>query len=104
MIFLEAAIDLESGSISTLSGGGLGAVISEPAPGAIASTILVNRMGTEEATLDTLVPLLMGAALPQLAGSIGTFPLPSFLALDLELVDVDRNGDFLSLFLDFSPI
>ena len=33
------------------------------------------------------------------AGSIGSFPLPSFLDLELLLVDVGRAGDFMTLFL-----
>jgi hypothetical protein len=40
--------------------------------------------------------------LPQLGDSLGTFPLPVFLGLELEAVDVDRSGEFMSLFLNFS--
>lgn len=104
VVFVEAAIDLSVGLDLALDAGGLGAVIGAPAPGAISATVLVNRMGTPDVTLDALVPLLVSVALPQLAGSIGSFPLPTFLDLDLQLVDVARSGDFLSLFLDFSPI
>ena len=103
-VFVEAAIDLTVGLDLILDGSALGAIIGTPPPGDISATILVNRMGTPDVTLDALLPLLVSVALPQLAGSIGSFPLPTFLDLDLQLVDVDRSGDFLSLFLDFSSI
>lgn len=104
VIFVEATIDLSVGLDLSLDGGALGAVIGTPPPEDIAATILVNRMGTPEVTLDALLPLLVSVAMPQLAGSIGSFPLPAFLDLELQLVDAARNGDFLTLFLDFSSI
>ncbi len=104
VVFIEAAIDLSVGLDLILNGGALGAVIGTPPPQEIDATVLVNRMGTPDVTLDTLVPLLVSVALPQLAGSIGSFPLPTFLDLDLLLVDAARSGDFMTLFLDFAPI
>ncbi len=104
VVFVEAAIDLSVGLDLSLDGGALGAVIGTPPPEDIGATVLVNRMGTPDVTLDALVPLLVSVAMPQLAGSIGSFPLPSFLDLDLVLVDVGRQGDFMTLFLDFAPL
>ncbi len=104
VVFIEAAIDLSVGLDLSLAGGALGAVIGAPPAEDIGATVLVNRMGTADVTLDALVPLLVSVALPQLAGSIGSFPLPTFLDLDLVLVDADRQGDFMTLFLDFAPL
>ena len=47
--------------------------------------------------------VLLAIALPVVGDSLGTFPLPEFLGLQLSLVDLDRNGEFISLFLDLSP-
>jgi len=41
--------------------------------------------------------------LPDLAGSLAGFPLPDFLGLRLDGVEVSRNGDFLSLFANLEP-
>ena len=54
------------------------------------------------AKIEDLLPLMIDLLLPQLGDSLGTFPLPVFLGLELEAVDVDRSGEFMSLFLNFS--
>ncbi len=100
--FIEVAVDASLGLELTVDPQGLAVDINPPAPGDIDWAILTNRMGTDELTLDALVPLLVQLAVPELAGSLGSFPLPDFLGLQLGLVDVDRNGEFLSLYLDLS--
>ena len=46
---------------------------------------------------------MLPLALPSLADSLGSFPLPTFLGLQLLGVEVERQGQFLSLFLDLVP-
>jgi len=67
-------------------------------------TVLRNPIGGNEVVLQLLVPTLMTGALDALQSSLGTFPLPAFLGLDLQLVDLDRNGEYMSLFLDLQPV
>ena len=38
-----------------------------------------------------------------LASSLGAFPLPSFLDLGLQGVEVSAEGEFMSLFADLVP-
>jgi hypothetical protein len=39
---------------------------------------------------------------PTLASALGSFPLPDFLGLQLDLVDLTRNGEYMSLFFNLS--
>ncbi len=79
-------------------------VLSEPLAGDISVAILVNPIGANEAVLETSVlPPLVSLLLPDLASSLSTFPLPSFLGLQLDGLEVSRNGDFMSLFADLTP-
>ena len=65
-------------------------------------TLLENPLFVNETLLDLLRPQLLAVAIPALGDSLGSFPLPDFVGLQLGLVDVDRNGEFMSLFLDLS--
>ena len=50
-----------------------------------------------------MLPGVLAFALPSLASQLGEFPLPTFLDLHLQGVDVARQGDFLSIFADLVP-
>jgi hypothetical protein len=68
------------------------------------SVVLVdNVFGLTESSVENVVANLLPEALPALAESLGTFPIPSFFGLSLEGVEVGRNGQFMSLFADFEP-
>ena len=53
--------------------------------------------------LQSVVGGLFTLAAPTLSDALEAFPLPSFLGLQLSDVEVGREGEFLSLFLDLSP-
>ena len=46
---------------------------------------------------------VLAFALPSVASDLGEFPLPSFLGIQLQGVEVERQGDFLSIFTDLAP-
>jgi hypothetical protein len=50
--------------------------------------------------VEALLPHIVGSFLPSLAGSLGSFPLPAFLGLSLEVVEVARNGEMLTIYAD----
>ena len=50
--------------------------------------------------VEALLPHIVGSFLPSLAGGLGSFPLPSFLGLSLEVVEVARNGEMLTIYAD----
>jgi hypothetical protein len=100
---LGGVVDVTLGLDATFGGGELSFVLTAPAEEDINVTLLENPLFVPAATLDVLLPALVGLTVPVLADSLGSFPLPDFLGLELTLVEVDRNGEFTSLFFDLSP-
>lgn len=102
-LLLQGVVDAELGLDADFIGGELAFLLSAPQAENISITLLENPFRVSEATLDALLPGLLALAVPTLSDSLGTFPLPDFLGLQLGLVDVDRNGEFMSLFFDLTP-
>jgi len=50
-----------------------------------------------------VLPPLVSLLLPDLAGSLASFPLPGFFGLSLNGVEVSRTGQFLSLYANLVP-
>ena len=71
-------------------------------PNDVTVAITSNLIGTDEATLQSVLPTLLGVALPQLGASLGAFPVPSFLDLELSPVEVSRGGQFMSIFANLT--
>lgn len=61
--------------------------------------VLQNPIGADEATLQAVLPAALGQAIPTLGSAFGAFPLPSFLGLSLQGVEVDRINHFYTMFL-----
>lgn len=75
--------------------------LSAPAAADVEARVRENPLGVNEALLEQfLLPQLVRSLLPDLASGLGAFPLPSFLGLALEGVEVAREGEFLLLFTD----
>jgi cysteine-rich repeat protein len=101
-VALTAAFDANLGMNMSFAPGGLG--VSLVPGGTTTVAILYNPLGVDETNLETnVLPPLVDALLPQLAGSLSSFPLPSFFGLQLDGVQVSKNGDFLSLFANLTP-
>ena len=64
--------------------------------------LVENPLYVDTATLELFLPSLIGVAVPTLGDSLGSFPLPEFLGLQLSLIDVDRVGEYISVFFDMS--
>jgi hypothetical protein len=79
--------------------------LSEPLPTDVSAAITLNNVGADIPTLETAVlPSVIAAVLPSLASNLGEFPLPEFLGLELQGVEVSRSGEFMSLFADLVPV
>jgi hypothetical protein len=104
-VHLRIAVDFRSGlelAFDPATGGlapSLGAVTASE----IGVAILDNPIGTNELVLQLVLPTLIALVLPDLATGLGALPLPAFLGLDLQGVEVGRQGEFMSLFLDLAP-
>ncbi len=99
-IDFRAGLDLTFDDLTGSLVASIGSVVSQD----ITVAILENPVGTNEATLGVVLPVVLALVLPDLGAGIGEFPLPEFLGLQLQGVEVSRNGEFLSLFADLTPV
>ncbi|MCB1688477.1 MAG: hypothetical protein KDI33_08330 [Halioglobus sp.] len=76
--------------------------LAEPDPFNITVKSVENPIGADLSTVEALLPHVVGSFLPALAGGLGSFPLPSFLGLNLEVVEVARNGEMLTIYADLN--
>jgi hypothetical protein len=102
VILARVAVDAIVGMDAVFSSGELTFAITPPTPQDLTFTLLENPLFANEAILNLLIPQLLSLTLADVGDSLGTFPLPDFLGLQLSLVDIDRNGEFISLYLDLN--
>jgi len=95
-VMLDADVGLDLGFDSVQ--GALVFQLAEPDPSFISAKSIENPVGADLATLDALLPFVVGSFLPSLASGLGSFPVPSFLGLELNVLEVDRNGEMLTLY------
>jgi cysteine-rich repeat protein len=101
-VALTAAFDTNVGMNLAFAPGGLGVTLVPG--GTVTVAVLYNPLAVDEANVENnVLPPLVDALLPQLAGSLAGFPLPDFLGLQLNGVEVTANGAFLSLFANLTP-
>lgn len=72
--------------------------LAEPSPFDIKVKSVENPVGADLSSVETLLPFVVGSFLPSLADGLGSFPLPSFLGLGLNVVEVTRNGEMLTIY------
>ncbi len=97
---VEVVVDAQVGLDFAFVAGELAVTIGSVAPGSIHIDIIDNRINTNETVLASVLGFTLDTALPSLADSFGSFPIPSLLGLTTTPVEVSRAGEFISLFLD----
>jgi cysteine-rich repeat protein len=105
-LWLRGALDTRLGmNLAFLpDGSGLSISLSQPALADLTIAITENPLGTNEAQVETVLPALIRPLIPELAGALSGFPLPQFFGLSLQGVEVSRNGAFMSLFANLTPV
>ena len=103
-ILLAGSIDAIVGVEPSYGIDGLVFDVTPPSPAHLTVTLLQNPLYIDVATLDVLLPNLVGLAVPLIADSLGSFPLPEFFGLQLSAVDIARTGDYIGLYFDLSPV
>jgi len=103
--YLVGAVDVRAGfnlSFDPMSGQ---LVISLPAPDPqdIGVIVLDNPLGANELAIQTLIPSVFAPLLPSLSSTLGSIPLPQFFGLNIQGVEVSRNGQFMSVFMNLVP-
>jgi len=99
-VFLGFVADATAGLDIAFGGGELSFALGTLDTGSLNIDITDNTIGTNEFFLSFLLPPLVEAAVPLLADSLGSFPLPAFLGLELQGVEVSKNGEYMSIFTD----
>jgi len=102
-VWLSGALDVRLGMDLDFGGSGLAITLSPPQPGDVTIAVIDNPLGANEATVEAVLPALVTPLIPQLAGALSGFPLPEFLGLELQGVEVSRSGQFLSLYANLAP-
>jgi hypothetical protein len=77
--------------------------IGSIAPADVTVAILGNNINTSEGPLLLGLPTLLSEQLPAIGAGLANFPIPSFFGLQLQGVEVSRNGAFYTLFANLVP-
>jgi cysteine-rich repeat protein len=103
-VVLQGAVDADIGLDLAFAAGGLVFDLAAPAADDVAVTVLLNPLGVNEAAVETeVLPPLVSALLPAVAGSLASFPLPEFFGLGLSGVEIARSGQFMALYANLVP-
>lgn len=98
-VFLRLEVDLEAGIDLAFTAAGLEFTLATPPAAAIDMTVVRNLVNADEPSLVNTFRSLFPMFAPELENAIEAFPIPSFLGLSLEPVEVARlSGGFLGLF------
>ena len=101
---LQGAVDADLGMNLQFVAGSLAFQFATPSANNITIAVIQNPLGLDVFTLENaILPPLIAQLIPDLAGSLASFPLPEFLGLDLHGVEVSRTGEFMSLYADLVP-
>ncbi len=102
LVYLDIAADAVVGLNATFdeTTSSLSFVLGELDPNLIGIDVLYNLIATDEFLLTALLQVLVPVIFPSLADSLGSFPIPDLLGLQLEFVELTRNGQFMSLFVN----
>lgn len=84
--------------------GQLAPTITPPAGSAVTTRVHINDIATNEATLEAVFSQLFPNFVSSLGASFGAFPLPSFLGLNLQVLEVARHGDYYTLYANLNPV
>lgn len=99
---LGLAVDVDLGIDLVASPTGLGFSIGQPAPEDVNIDILENPLNANETVLQAFLASFLPLAFPGLADALGGFPLPSFLGLELDPVEVSRAGEFMTIYANLT--
>ena len=84
--------------------GVLAPTITPPPVSAIDARVTTNLVGTAEADVEALFPSLFPTFVGAVGDSFAAFPLPSFLGLRLDVLEVARQGNHFVLYSDLTPV
>jgi hypothetical protein len=104
--WLSLAVDAPLGFDLAFDGsaGVLAPTITPPAASAVTTRVNTNAVGTNEATVSAVFSSLFPSFVGGLSSSFSAFPLPGFLGLDLDVIEVARQGNSYVLYANLNPV
>ena len=81
----------------------LAPTITPPAPADVTVRVMTNNVGAAESSFEGLFSSLFPGFVGGLSDSFGAFPLPNFLGLDLNVLEIGKSGNRWTLFADLNP-
>ena len=81
----------------------LAPTITPPAGTDVTARVLDNKVGAVESNIETLFPTLFPSFVSGIGDSFGAFPLPAFLGLKLDVVEVAKQGNSFVLYANLNP-
>lgn len=106
LIHLELAVDAPLGFDLQFDpvAGALAPVITPPPGSAVKARVLRNALNTSEPTMEAFFPSIFPSFVGGLSDTFAAFPLPGFLGLKLNVVDVARDGNYFVLYGNLDPV
>lgn len=98
IVHLAGVADFSAGVDLAPGAGGLGLSLGNPS--GINIILVDNQIGADEMTITALLPVLVSEFLPQLAGTLGGFPLPDLFGATPAVVEVSRNDEFMCIYMN----
>jgi hypothetical protein len=84
--------------------GQLAPTITAPAGSAVKARVMGNTVGTNEPNIEALFPGLFPTFVSGVGDSFAAFPLPAFLGLKLNVLEVDRDGNSFVLYANLDQV
>jgi hypothetical protein len=84
--------------------GALAPTITAPPAAAVSTRVQTNAVGTNEDNVEAVFSSLFPGFVGGLSSSFAAFPLPGFLGLELDVLEVERQGNSYVLYADLNPV
>jgi hypothetical protein len=84
--------------------GELAPTISPPQADTVEARVVTNSIDADEAAVEALFPGLFPLFIDGVADTFSAFPLPGLLGLDLQVVEVARDGNHFVLYANLVPV
>lgn len=104
--WLKLAVDAPLGFALEYDGdaGVLAPTITSPTAADVTARVATNLIGVNEPNIETVFPNLFPMFVSGVSDTFSAFPLPSFLGLDLNVLEVARDGNYFVLYANLDPV
>ena len=102
-VLAELVLDFTTGVDLAFANGGLAFVFAAPAADAFDVTITQNPLAIPPAVIEQIFEQLAPRVFASVQDALPVFPLPQFVGLNLQPVEVSRVGPGFALFANLAP-